>query len=64
MSCIYRLKSVGDRTDPWGTPFLKFLVMDFWSLKIIWVFLPDKKLASHLLELLCIFVLKIFSVRS
>ena len=28
MSCMYRLKSVGDSTDPWGTPFVKFLVLD------------------------------------
>ena len=28
MSCMYRLKSVGDNTDPWGTPLVKFLVLD------------------------------------
>ena len=28
MSCMYRLKSVGLRTEPCGTPFGKFLVMD------------------------------------
>ena len=63
MSCIYKLKSVGDRTDPWGTPFLKFLAMDFWPLKMIWAVLPARKLVSHLLVLFCIFVLSILSVR-
>ena len=28
ISCMYRLKSEGDKTDPCGTPFGKFLMFD------------------------------------
>ena len=28
MSCMYRLKSVGLRTEPCGTPLGKFLILD------------------------------------
>ena len=28
MSCRYSLKRVGEMGDPWGTPFLMFLVID------------------------------------
>ena len=28
MSCVNRLKSVGERTEPCGTPILKFFVRD------------------------------------
>ena len=28
ISCMYRLKSVGLKTEPCGTPFGKFLMMD------------------------------------
>ena len=31
-SCMYKLKRVGDSTEPCGTPFVKFLVFDFRSL--------------------------------
>ena len=30
ISCMYRLKRVGDKTDPCGTPFEKFLMFDDW----------------------------------
>ena len=38
------LKSVDDKTDPWGTgtPFLKFLVIDAWPFKFTWSFLSAK----------------------
>lgn len=28
MSCMYRLNSVGDSTDPWGTPLVNLRVCD------------------------------------
>ena len=28
MSCMYKLKSVGERTEPWGTPFVKCRVVE------------------------------------
>ena len=28
MSCMYKLNSVGDRTEPWGTPLGKFSICD------------------------------------
>ena len=28
ISCMYRLKSVDDKTDPLGTPFVMFLAFD------------------------------------
>lgn len=61
-SCMYRLKREGDKTEPWGTPFVKFLVCDDWPANCTWAHLPERKLASHLLVLLCMSVLYILSV--
>ena len=46
---MYRLNSVGDSMAPWGTPFLMFMVRDFWPFCCIWAVLPDRKLANHFL---------------
>ena len=48
-SAVYRLNSVGDSMAPWGTPFLMFMVRDFWPFCCIWAVLPDRKLADHFL---------------
>ena len=42
MLCMYRLKSVGDSTDPWGTPSEMFLVFDDWPANDTWACLPAK----------------------
>ena len=63
MSCMYRLKSEGDRTEPWGTPFGKFLMLDDRPPYDTWLCLPERKVASHLLVLLCMFVLSILFMR-
>ena len=42
---------------------MKFLVFDDWPANDTWAHLPPRKLASHLLVLLCMFVLNILSVR-
>ena len=49
MSCVNRLNSVGERTEPWGTPFLKCRVVDGLPLYVVNAFLPERKLASHFL---------------
>ena len=40
MSCKYRLKSVGDRTEPCGTPFVKCFVVDDLPLCVVYPSLP------------------------
>ena len=40
MSCMYRLKSEGDRTDPCGTPFVKCWAMDSLPLYSVYPCLP------------------------
>lgn len=42
MSCKYRLKSVGDRADPCGTPLVKFLVFDVWPANVTCAHLPAR----------------------
>ena len=49
MSCVNRLNSVGERTEPWGTPFLKCRVVDGLPLYVVYACLPERKLASHFL---------------
>ena len=62
VSCMQMLKSVGDRTEPWGTPLGKFLVSDDLPLNNMCDYLPPKQQASHHLVLLCMFVLYSLSV--
>ena len=49
MSCVNRLKSVGERTEPCGTPFLKCCVRDDLPRYKVYACLPERKLASHFL---------------
>ena len=63
ISCMYRLKSEGDRTEPCGTPLEKFLMFDDRPANDTCLYLPDRKLASHLFVLLCMFVLNILFMR-
>ena len=44
ISCmyLYKLKSVGNKTEPWGTPFVKFLVLDVAPLYVTDPFLPER----------------------
>ena len=42
MSCMYRLKSVGDKTDPCGTPFVMLRVCDDLPLYCTYACLPVK----------------------
>ena len=49
MSWVKRLNSVGERTEPWGTPFLKCRVVDGLPLYVVYACLPVRKLASHFL---------------
>ena len=48
---MYRLKSVGDRTPPCGTPCLTFLRLDFLSRTSTYVCRPWRYEAIHLLVL-------------
>ena len=56
------LKRVGVKTKPWGTPLGKFPVPDDLPLNDTCDCLLPKWLASHLLVLLCMFVLYSLSV--
>ena len=49
ISWVKRLKSVGERTEPCGTPFLKCCVCDDLPAYIVYACLPVRKLASHFL---------------
>lgn len=60
MSCMKRLKSVGESTEPCGTPFVKRFVGDGLPLYSVYASLPERKLASHFLKFGCMFVLRIF----
>ena len=42
MSCMYRLKSVGERTEPCGTPFGKLRVCDDLPWNVTCACLPDR----------------------
>ena len=42
ISCRNKLKSVGERTEPCGTPSLKSRVLDDLSLKLTCAILPDR----------------------
>ena len=41
-SCKYSLKREGEIGDPWGTPFLMFLVVDDWPLNDTCALLPAR----------------------
>ena len=56
------LQSVGARTETWGTQLGKFLVCDDLPLNDARDCLPPTQMASHLLVLLCMFVLYSSSV--
>ena len=49
MSCMKRLKRVGESTDPWGTPLGKRLFVDGVPLWTVYACLPVRKVDSHLL---------------
>ena len=49
MSCMYKLKSVGESTEPCGTPFLYCLFVDVLPLCNVCPCLPVRWLASHFL---------------
>ena len=55
-----RLKSVGERTEPSGTPFLKCPAVEGLSLYSVYACLPKRKLASLFLKLECMLELMIF----
>ena len=57
---MYRLKRVGESTDPRGTPFLYCLVEDGLPLCSVYTCLHVRKLASHFLWYLSMLVLYIF----
>ena len=63
MSCMKRLKSVGESTEPCGTPFVKCLVVEGFPLNSVNACLPERKFASHFLKLGCMLVLRIFWIR-
>lgn len=63
MSCINRLKSVGERTEPCGTPLGKLRVCEGLPLYVVCACRPERKLASHFLTLFWMCVLSILFMR-
>ena len=59
MSCVKRLKSVGDKTELYATPFLKCRVCEDLPLYVVCACLLERKLASHFFQFLwmCVFCL-------
>ena len=59
MSCMKRLKSVGERTEPCGTPLVYCFMLDDLPLCSTYPCLPERKLESHFLRFGWIFVSRI-----
>ena len=62
MLCMKRLKCVGERTEPWGTPFVLCCILEDSPLYTVYPCLPERKLASPFLKLRWMCVLSILSM--
>jgi len=58
-----RLKREGDRTEPWGTPFVSILNFDLEFWLWTWFSLLERKFASLFLSLMGMVVLRILEMR-